>query len=143
MTKVRKITTNLILLPALLAISALPACLAATGYKINHFQTGKVLVDGKVYRYDIVITPDGTVHHAQGDEHMIYFDDIEEFISLPGIKTLLIGAGTEDKVKLDEELPDQLKTMGIEIKKMSTGDAIKMMNRTPKEGVITILHLNC
>jgi len=90
-----------------------------------------------------VIMPDGSVHHAQGEMHSISFDDIEEFISLPGIKTLVVGAGTESNVTLQEELPAQLKEMGIEIKMMSTEDAIHLLNRSPKEGVVTVLHLNC
>jgi len=142
MIKIR-ITTDSILFPVLFAILAFSACSAAAGYRINHFQTGKVVVDGKVYRHDIVIMPDGSVHHAQGEMHRIVFDDIEEFISKPGIKTLVVGAGTEGNVTLQEELPARLKAMGIEIKMMSTEEAIHLLNRSPKEGLVTVLHLNC
>ena len=42
------------------------ACWAGTMAKINSFNFGFIVVDGKQYIYDVLILPDGTVKQRRG-----------------------------------------------------------------------------
>ena len=122
---------------------SLPICLLAGNYTIDFYEFGKIVVNGKTYESDIVILPDGSIQPVPDDMHYVLLNEIEDIINIPGIKTLVIGTGAEGSGLLRKKLVKIVKAKGIKLKMMLTKDAMQLLNETPKEGLVVMLHLNC
>jgi len=121
-----------------------PGSLQAAGdYTIDHYEFGKVVVNGQTYEHDIVIMPDGAISQGPEDMHYVLLPELERVINTPGIKTLVIGTGAEGNGLLRKKLVKVVKEKGIKLDMMLTEDAMKMLNGTSKEGLVAMLHLNC
>jgi hypothetical protein len=112
-------------------------------YMIDHYEFGKIVVNGQDYEHDIVILPDGSIHSGPEDMHYVLLPELEQVINTPGIKILLIGTGAEGNGLLRKKLVKVVKGRGIKLEMMLTKDAVKMMNETSREGLVAMLHLNC
>ena len=124
-------------------ICCLPVTLLAGDYTIDHYKPGKIIVNGERYENNIVILPDGSVESGPEDMHYVSLSEIEDIIAIPGIRTLVIGTGYDGKAILSNKLVEVVKAKGIKLKMMPTKDAMKFLNKTPKEGLVAMLHLKC
>ena len=132
-----------LLLVTLLIIFAVPNFIQAGNYTVDHYEFGKIVINGQTYENDIVIMPDGSVQPGPEDMHYIQLDEIEDILNTPGLKTLVVGTGAEGNGMLTRKLLKAIKTKGITIEMMLTEDAMKMLNESPKDGLVAMLHLNC
>ncbi|MEN8134071.1 MAG: MTH938/NDUFAF3 family protein [Thermodesulfobacteriota bacterium] len=121
----------------------LPVTLLAEDYTIDYYKPGKISVNGERYENNIVILPDGSIEPGPDDMHYVSLSEIEDIISIPGIRTLVIGTGYDGKGTLSNKLIKVVRKKGVELKMMLTKDAMKFLNETPKEGLVAMLHLNC
>ncbi len=141
-----RIYASLIQLTLILAVITtcnLTIASQAGSYTIDHYEFGKVVVSGKTYESDIVIMPDGSIRPGPDDMHYVLLNELEDIINIPGIETLVIGTGAEGNGLLRKKLIKVVKSKGIRLKMMLTKDAMKMLNETPKNGLVAMLHLNC
>ena len=143
MNRAYNISAKSTLLLAILSFCFTPVHLMASNYTIDHYEFGKIVVSGKTYESDIVIMPDGSVQSGPEDMHYVLLEEIEDIINATGIKTLVIGTGAEGNGLLRRKLIKVVKAKGIKLQMMLTKDAMKMLNETPKEGLVAMLHLNC
>lgn len=121
----------------------LPILSLADNYTIDHYEFGKIVVNGKTYESDLVIMPDGSIRPGPEDMHYVLLEELEEIINTPGIRTLVIGTGHDGNGRLRKKLVKVVEAKGIILEMMPTKDAMKMLNATPKAGLVAMLHLNC
>ncbi|MBU0482764.1 MAG: hypothetical protein KKG47_16850 [Proteobacteria bacterium] len=138
-----RIRTKSMLMMLAAAICFLPVVLLAGNYTIDHYEFGKIIVNGITYEKDIVIMPDGTIRPGPEDMHYVLSNELEEIINTPGIRTLVIGTGDDGNGRMRKNLIKDIKAKGIILEMMLTKDAVKMLNQTPKDGLVAMLHLNC
>jgi hypothetical protein len=132
-----------LMIVAVALIGFLVGDLRAGDYTIDHYEFGKIVVNGQDYEHDIVILPDGSIHPGPEDMHYVILPELERVINTPGIKILVIGTGAEGNGLLRKKLVKVVKGRGIKLEMMLTKDAVKMLNETSREGLVAMLHLNC
>ncbi|MGP3667268.1 MAG: Mth938-like domain-containing protein [Candidatus Bathyarchaeota archaeon] len=117
--------------------------------KIDNLSFGSIVIDGKKYKHDVIIYPNGVVKRRKGGfllfgRHTIKIDGIEElYNSNPEI--LIVGTGTSGKAKLSEESSNFLKNKGLEVFTASSYEAVKKFNELTGLGkkVGAIFHVTC
>ncbi|MEJ5227428.1 MTH938/NDUFAF3 family protein [Thermodesulfovibrio sp.] len=113
--------------------------------KINHYSFGKVIVENKEYTADLIVFPDSLYPSWWRKEgHGLCMSDLEEVLKRD-IKILVIGTGAYEKMKVPEELIEELKEKGIETYVSDTEKAVSIFNKFLEEGkkVAGAFHLTC
>jgi len=112
---------------------------------IDDYSFGRVKVDGKTYRSDVIIYPDrvdGGWRRREG--HSLRVDDIS---GIPDgtPEVLVIGTGKFGLMKVRDDVRKLLKSKGIELIEGRTDLACKVHNELVNSGrrVVTALHLTC
>ncbi len=112
---------------------------------IEDYSFGRVVVDGKTYRSDVLVFPDGTVKDAwrRSSGHRLELSDIEELIAdTPGI--IVAGTGRPGLMRPDDDLASLLAEKGIEFEAMPTSKACARYNElSQKSKAAACLHLIC
>ncbi len=110
---------------------------------IEDYAFGRITIDGKEYRNDVIVFPDrlkGNWWRAEG--HRLRLDDLKEvFAENP--KTLVVGTGHDGVMKVDEEVRAFCREKGVELIEMRTADAVKRYNELAGPGVVGAFHLTC
>jgi hypothetical protein len=111
--------------------------------KIDSYSFGKIIIDGKAYRSDVIIFPDrikANWYRIKG--HEVSPSDINEIIEAkPNL--LIIGTGAYGLVKVSQETKELLRKNSIELIAKPTKKACEEYNRRKSEKVIAGLHLTC
>ena len=111
---------------------------------IESYGFGKITVDGKKYRSDIVIYPERTVDgwwRAQG--HDLYQEDIREILEY-GPRLLIIGTGKFGMMKVGESVRNIIRDRGIEFIVSNTPEAVRSYNEASgAKKTVAALHLTC
>jgi hypothetical protein len=106
---------------------------------------GSMVIDGKRYRSDLIIYPDGRVADAwrRKEGHRLYPQDISSLIkSNPQI--IVAGTGISGQVHLDKTLKAYLAGEGIELLAEATQSAVQHYNALIKtRRVGACFHLTC
>lgn len=100
---------------------------------IELYTFGKMLIDGREYRQDLMILPNGTVIDQwwRKSGHVLSIHDLDPIIeSSPAI--LIVGSGQYGMMKPDTSLLDQLRRMGIQTRIMPTEEAVRTFNDVSK-----------
>jgi hypothetical protein len=110
---------------------------------------GWLEIDGKRREHDVLIRLNGTVEKRKkklskriyGTSHRI---SLEEAIHIdePGATTLIVGSGQHDTVRLSEEAAEYFQRRGVEVRLLSTPEAIAVWNDAPKKS-IGLFHVTC
>lgn len=93
---------------------------------INSYSFGFMEINGRSYRKDLMILPDGTILHPwwRKTGHTLSLPDIQEIINAaPDI--LVIGTGSPGMMQPEQILSGELKSRGIATKAMPTKEAAK------------------
>jgi len=117
--------------------------------KIDSTEFGRISIDGKTYEYDVIIRLSGEIVKRKkklskkyyGTSHMISKDEAK-FVYEDGCKTLILGTGQDDNVRLSEEAADYFERKGCKIIAQPTPDAIDTFNHSKKE-MIGLFHVTC
>jgi len=97
---------------------------------IENNSFGSIQIDGKTYRTDIIIFPDGRVadNWWRRHGHQLMFEDIEALLAAEP-DTIVIGTGIYGRMLPAPGLEEALSKKGIELIMMPTGEAIACFNK--------------
>jgi len=117
--------------------------------KIDSTRFGSITIEGKTFRHDVLIRPDGQVEKRKkklskamyGTSHIISLDEARH-VYQEGAGWLIIGTGQTGLVKLSEEAADYFRRHECRVKLLPTPEAIETWNSA--EGrVIGLFHVTC
>jgi hypothetical protein len=112
---------------------------------IEDYAFGQITIDGRIYRTDVIIYPDGRVQdnwwRSQG--HRLKVDDIDELIkSRP--QWIVAGTGASGRMRPDTGLEVHLQQLGIRFEALPSAEALARFNRLySKQPVGACFHLTC
>ena len=119
---------------------------------INEYKFGSIIIDDKVYNYDIEVRwTDEVLEWPREDSHVIGIEDIERAVE-QNPETIVIGTGETGAAKVTEEAQKFIKEKGIELMIDRTEQAAKTFNFRKEESeeeegrqekVIGLFHLTC
>lgn len=114
--------------------------------RIDDYAYGRIVIDGREERRDVVLTRDGLHPNWWRDEgHRLAIHDLETVLAAqPAL--LIVGTGTAGNMRPDPELASALEERGITMEAMPTHDAVRRINELVDLGDIdwaAALHLTC
>ena len=117
--------------------------------RFDSIEWGSVVIDGKKYDYDVIVTPKGelkprTSEHEKFGSHTFSRDDLEELFE-SGTEVIVVGTGTSGLANLSSEAKNFAKQKGIEIIQLPSREAINKYNALAKgkKKVGAIIHITC
>jgi hypothetical protein len=112
--------------------------------KIDSYRFGQITIDGKAYHKDVIILPDRVVAGWWRKEgHTLHPEDLEAVLDAAP-EVLVVGQGASGLMRVAPETEQALRTAGIELIALSTGQAVEAYNRLRGErAVAAALHLTC
>jgi len=112
--------------------------------KIDKYGFGHIVIDGKEYKNDVIITPGGVRPEwwrKEGHEVSV-FDLAEVLASKP--KLLIVGTGASGMCRVLPEVEDYCRGQGIELIAVPTPEAVVEYNSLEDKGsAVCALHLTC
>ncbi len=112
--------------------------------KVEHYEFGRIIVDGEVYTRDIIIFPDrvqSSWWREQG--HYLQMCDIEHILD-ERPEVLIIGTGAYGVMDVAKEVVDVCNKRGIELHIQITAEAVKTYNKIAEsKRTVAALHLTC
>jgi len=113
--------------------------------KIDTSSFGLIVIDGKTYRSDLILHPDGRVDDAWWRKrgHRLSFDDIDVLVaSRPEV--IIVGTGVNGLLKPNSRLAEMLAEKGIELIPLPNQEAVSRFNElSAKKRVGACFHLTC
>jgi len=114
---------------------------------IEGYEFGRILIDGKTYRADLLILPDG-IHPDwwRQEGHALAVVDLWELTQCePLPEVLVVGTGSHGRMVVLPETEQWLKENGVELRALPTAEACKVYNALVEKGVraAAALHLTC
>jgi len=112
---------------------------------IDEYSFGRIVIDGKTYRQDVIVFPDRVKSDWWRKEgHSLCLEDLEEVLRDPP-EVLVVGTGYVVLMRVPREVREKLEEMGIRVVVEKTGKAYRTFNKLLSEGrrVVAALHLTC
>jgi hypothetical protein len=112
--------------------------------RVESYQFGRVVIDGKVYHKDVIILPDRVIGGWwRKEDHALHPGDLEAaFEAAPEV--LIVGQGASGLMQVTEETRQALQAANIKLVALPTEEAIEAYNRLRAEhAVAAALHLTC
>lgn len=113
---------------------------------VTAYSFGRIVVDGREYRKDLIILADGSVYHPwwRGEGHSLTHDDMEAVMAAPP-DIVVVGTGAYGRMSADKSLLDWLESAGVTLKLLPTDKAVAEYNSALESGkkVAACLHLTC
>jgi len=112
--------------------------------QIDSCDFGRVVIDGKQYTADVIVTPDGVIADWwRKDGHSLHPEDLEGVLT-PEIEVVIIGCGAYGALKVPQTTRRWLKEQGKELVALPTEEACTRFSELAGSGkVIAGLHLTC
>ena len=112
--------------------------------KIEEYGFGRIVIDGKGYEDDVIITADGVrPNWWRKDGHDVKLFDLADVLD-PKPRLIIIGTGTSGMCSVSDEVRSYCNSQGIELVELPTPEAVVEYNElTDKAGVLVALHLTC
>jgi hypothetical protein len=110
---------------------------------IERYRFGELVVDGKRYTADVVITAKGVSGWWRQEGHRVAVADLEPFLS-SSPEVVVVGTGDSGLMEVLPELRRYLENQGIGLIAETTDRAYQTYNQLSGRGsVIAALHLTC
>lgn len=113
---------------------------------IDSYSFGKMTVNGKEYRKDLIILPDGTVLSPwqRKSGHRLVLEDLDPVLE-SSVKILVIGTGKPGLMRPHATLVGDLQEKGITAMVLSSNRAAEKYNALSEasDGVAACFHLTC
>jgi hypothetical protein len=112
--------------------------------RVDSFRFGRIVIDGRHYRRDVIIFPGGVKDDwSRVESHRLSTQDLAAvFEKVP--QTLIIGTGVFGSMKVAPETLSNMKSQGIEALAFSSPDACEEYNRRrEQERIALAIHLTC
>jgi hypothetical protein len=112
--------------------------------QIDSYHFGRIVIDGRAYTADVIITPDGVkADWWRREGHSLCPQDLEGALN-PDIDVVIIGCGANGALKVPESMRRWLSEIGRELVALPTQAACDRYNELAGSGrVIAGLHLTC
>ena len=117
--------------------------------KVDSFSFGSITVDGKKYRRDLFLLPDGAVKQRKGGiwkfgGHTFKKEEIEE-LSRTGAEVMVVGIGTDSQAKLSSEARSFAEQAKLELHILPSDQAVTKFNGLLEQGkkVAALIHITC
>jgi hypothetical protein len=111
---------------------------------INSYDFGRITIDNKEYRQDVIIYPQKVNSHWRRIEgHRLDLEDIQEILK-DKPQVLIIGTGYSGLMKVSSKTKEYLEAEGVKTIVEETRKAYQSYNKLCKEAkVVAALHLTC
>lgn len=111
---------------------------------IDSYQFGLIVVGGKRYTSDIIISPDGVKDNwGRRRGHQLCLDDVAEIVT-GNPDVLLVGTGALGLVKVLPEAQQAVNDRGIKLIAEATDKACHTYNQLcHSQRVVAALHITC
>jgi hypothetical protein len=112
--------------------------------RIDEYNFGFIVINGRKYWHDILLYPDGTLEDWWRKEgHIVERDDIESLLnSQPDI--LILGTGATGLMKVPPDIRDICLEQGVELIVETTADAVNILNDKKRDAKMAAgLPLSC
>jgi len=110
--------------------------------KIEHFQFGRIIIDGKQYERDLIVLPHMILENWwRANGHIVTPKDAQEIISRKP-EIVIFGLGTRSKMTVETSVEDTLRSYGIICHMFDTNKAVHIYNAYG-DRAIAALHLTC
>jgi hypothetical protein len=111
--------------------------------RIEGYEFGRVLVDGEEHRRDVIVLPNRVVRGWwRRDGHALVLEDLDEVLEeLP--PRLVVGTGASGQLKPDPGALEALRSRGIEVDALPTGEAVRLFAELDPTRTAAALHLTC
>ncbi len=113
--------------------------------EVNEYSFGRIVIEGKVYKSDVIVGRDFLKDGWWRKEgHRVQIEDIDDIVNYRP-EVVVFGTGAYGAVRVDREVVEKLKEMGVEVIIDKTEKAVKIYNKLLKEGkkVLLAAHLTC
>lgn len=117
--------------------------------KVNSFDFGSIVIDGKQYGYDVIVLPDGNVKEREASKamfggHNIRKSEIEE-LSKAKPETVIVGTGTSGMAVVSEDAQAYAREANVDLVVLPSSEAIQKLNQLLDEGgnVAALIHITC
>jgi hypothetical protein len=110
---------------------------------IEHYDFGRILVDGQEEQRDLIILPDRVVQNWwRQDGHALTLKDLDDvWDDLP--EHLVIGTGAHGRMRPDPHVLQRLQTRGVTVESLLTGHAVRRYGELDPLRTAAALHLTC
>ena len=112
---------------------------------IDYYDFGVVIVDGRKYSRDLIITPKRIISNWWRVEgHKLCLEDLREVLD-EEFEYLVIGTGYYGFMKVLDEVLEEMAHRKVRVIAKPTSEAVKVFNKLVKEGkkVVGAFHLTC
>ncbi len=117
--------------------------------KVNSFEFGSIVIDGKEYAYDVLVLPDGTVKEREASkekfgDHAIKKGEIEKLAETKP-ETVIVGTGTSAMAAVSEEAQAYAREAKLDLAVLASSEAIEKLNQLIDEGrpAAALIHITC
>jgi hypothetical protein len=117
--------------------------------KVDSISFGSIVIDGKKYRRDVFLFPDGSVKQRKGGfwifgSHNIKREEVEE-LSRAGAEACVIGIGTNSQAKLSKEANSFAEQAKLELHILPSRQATVKFNQLLETGkkAAALIHITC
>jgi hypothetical protein len=93
--------------------------------RIDHYEFGRIMIDGREETRDLIILPDRVVRDWwRRDGHALVLDDLAEVLGeLPS--HLVVGTGADGRMRPDPGTIQQLQDRGLTVEALPTSQAVR------------------
>jgi hypothetical protein len=111
--------------------------------RIVGYRFGHVTVDGRELTRDVIVLPGRVVENWWRREgHELAWVDLEDVADeLPA--RLVVGTGTDQRMRPDQDALDRLRGRGVEVECLPTDRAVQRFGELDPEATAAALHLTC
>lgn len=117
--------------------------------KVDSFSFGSIKVDGKEYRRDLFLLPDGKVRQRKSGfwifgSHSIKKEEVEE-LSKAGAEVMVVGIGTNSMAKVSKDAENYIEKAKVELLVLPSREAVTKYNELVerKKKVGALIHITC
>lgn len=113
--------------------------------RIEFYDFGIIVIDGKEYRSDVIITPRGVVSDWWRIEgHRLQLPDVRDYL-LEDVDIVVIGTGYDGLMRVDEDVVNAFRRRGVEVFIGRSREAVNRYEEEVARGrrVLAFFHLTC
>jgi hypothetical protein len=112
--------------------------------QIEHYEFGRIRIDGRTYRNDVLLWP-GQIKSDwwRLEGHLLQVNDVTEALAADP-QVLVVGQGDPGNMQVDPALAAHLRAKGVELLTFPTRQACQVINElNGKRRLAAALHLTC
>ena len=109
--------------------------------RIDDYEFGRIVVEGREERRDLILLPDRIVRGWwRRDGHALVLEDLEDVLDdLPA--QLVVGTGAAGQMRPDPDAIRRLEERGVKVEALPTPDAVRRYRELNPAGTDAALHL--